>query len=343
MPLPRLMKTEVLDSKNRAHLNRAVDLLRHDRLVALPTETVYGLAGNGLSAAAVKKIYEAKGRPSDNPLILHTDLAEKARHLFCFASAREQERFELLSKAFWPGPLTIVGTKSSLITREISAGLPTVAVRLPASLVTQNVLSLLDFPLAMPSANLSKRPSPTNGAEVLKTLEGRIDAVVMGEQSAIGLESSVVRIDLDEVYMLRPGAITPSSVGKILLEPVVFAQNSSSVAASPGCKHAHYVPNVRSIIWGDDTILAQSWRSNATILCRNKDQVNAAKELGSRPKTALTLALGDDPADFGRFLYSALYRAEEKAHESLIILPPKEETEAWKAALDRMRRAAGYQ
>jgi L-threonylcarbamoyladenylate synthase len=341
-PLPKT--TILLNGQNIDDLAHAAELLRASKVVAIPTETVYGLAGNAGCEEAVRAIFLSKGRPQDNPLILHSPSVGKAELLFDFTkaqSSKTQARFELLSQRFWPGPLTIIAPKSSLVSNLVSARLDTVAVRVPKDPVARTLLKMLPFPLAMPSANLSKRPSPTDHTQVLKTLDGRIDAVVTSGKCAIGVESTVVRIDQDEVYLLRPGSISRSAIELCLNEAVRHEkENAALKACSPGMNHQHYAPLVEKILWGDDANIAHHWTRTTSFMGRQIELCDLTKKLGPRPPEALTIVLGNTPVDFNQELFHGMYLAEERALEALVIVPPKEQGDEWCASLDRLSRSA---
>ena len=236
------METKLLTASPE-DIREAGRLLAAGEVVGIPTETVYGLAANALDGAACARIFAAKGRPMDNPLIVHiahlselpalvTDIPEKARRL---------------AKFWWPGPLTMIFPKAACIPDETSGGLPTVAIRLPADPVARAIIEAAGCPLAAPSANRSGSPSPTTAAHVMADMEGRIAAVLDGGESGVGVESTVIDMTKDIPCLLRPGGITPEmlreAVGEIAINPAVTAMlKEGEVAASPGMKYKHYAP-----------------------------------------------------------------------------------------------------
>ena len=237
------MNTRLLRADRAEDLARAAEILKSGGLVAIPTETVYGLAANALDPAAVARIFEAKGRPQDNPLIVHVASMEEIPPLV----AQVDPRLPALAEAFWPGPLTVIMKKSDRIPAVVSAGLDTVAIRMPSHPVARAVIKAAGVPLAAPSANASGRPSPTRAAHVLADLNGRIDAVLVGGESEVGVESTVITLTTEPPTLLRPGGVTPMQLervlGKIRISPAVFAQlQAGEVAASPGMKYKHYAP-----------------------------------------------------------------------------------------------------
>ena len=241
--------TILLRGDSPQDVKTAGEILRRGGLVAIPTETVYGLAANALDGAAVKAIYQAKGRPSDNPLIVHicdlSQLPPLVRQL--------PESAKKLAAAFWPGPLTIILKKSDLVPRETSGGLDTVAVRFPAHPVAQAVIREAGLPLAAPSANLSGKPSPTTFAHVREDLTGRVDALLDGGDCAVGVESTVLTLAEGTPRVLRPGGVTVGQLrevlGEVEVDPaVVHRLEEGAKAASPGMKYKHYAPQANVVI-----------------------------------------------------------------------------------------------
>lgn len=229
-----------------ADIAQAGRLLRQGEVVGIPTETVYGLAANALDGQAVKKIFEAKGRPADNPLIVHIASLEELPALV----EEIPEKARRLAALRWPGPLTMIMKKAPCIPPEVTAGLPTVAIRFPVHPVARAVIRAAGVPLAAPSANRSGRPSPTCAAHVWTDMEGRIAAVLDGGESEVGLESTVVDMTKEIPALLRPGGVTlemlRQAVGEVTVNPAVTAMlKEGEVAASPGMKYRHYAPKAR--------------------------------------------------------------------------------------------------
>ncbi len=221
-------------------LRQAADFLRQGQLVAFPTETVYGLGGNALDPASVGKIYAAKGRPSDNPLIVHVATKAQVAEL-----AEVSPLAEGLIHAFCPGPLTLVLPKKAIVPKEVTGGLDTVAIRIPNHPVAMALLQQAGLPIAAPSANLSGKPSPTTGAHVYRDLAGRIAMVLDSGSAGVGLESTVLDVTGDTPVILRPGAVTlehirPYAPGVLLGGSRVGAKE---VPKAPGMKYKHYAPN----------------------------------------------------------------------------------------------------
>ena len=247
------METKILKVasifENPDELQQAADILAQGGLVAFPTETVYGLGANGLNEDAVRAIYRAKGRPSDNPLILHICDMEMLPQL-----AREVPSAAVrLALEFWPGPLTMVLPKTSQVPDAVSGGLDTVAIRFPGNLIARELIRRCGKPVAAPSANLSGSPSPTTAQHCIDDLMGRVDAIVDGGICGVGLESTVISLAGEVPTVLRPGGITVEQLRKVLgdvqVDPAVtHPMAEGQKAASPGMKYKHYAPKARVIL-----------------------------------------------------------------------------------------------
>lgn len=326
-------------ASKQSDLEHAAFLLKNRKIVAMPTETVYGLAAHGYATDAIERVFVAKNRPHNNPLILHVSCAERARELFDFSECIFEHRFRALAHAFWPGPLTIVAKKASHVPLRATGNLPRVAVRVPRNDKTRAVMEQLDFPLVMPSANLSTRPSPTTANHVLKTLDGRIDAVLDDGTCSVGIESTVVLIDDATVRILRPGMITPSQLEACLSEPVAqHVQNQSNAPESPGQAYLHYSPKVSSVTCASihDQV---PWNDAVTILARAHDFDIITKRQGLRGDSALSIVLSDDAEQYAHELYAALYRCEQFPEKPLVIILPDATDEVWHAIVDRIGRS----
>ena len=246
--------TEILKvdpSKPEVRLIRiAAEIIKNGGTVAFPTETVYGLGANALNPEAVMKIFVAKNRPVDNPLIVHVSRKEEAYAL----TDEVPEKAETLMDMFWPGPLTLVLKKSKAVSDVVTAGLDTVAIRMPKHRVALALIKESKVPIAAPSANLAGKPSPTIAEYVIQDLYGRIDAILDAGPTNVGVESTVIDMTTASPVILRPGGITREQLTKILgkveLHPVVLADKRIHVkrACSPGMKHRHYAPNAKVIV-----------------------------------------------------------------------------------------------
>lgn len=237
------MKTLRLSAAAPETAATAAALIRSGELVAIPTETVYGLGADGLSETAVAKIFEAKGRPQDNPLILHISAPEEMER---FCHSIPQSAYDL-ARAFWPGPLTMVLPARDCVPRRTTGGLSTVAVRCPDNAVTRQIIRLSGVPIAAPSANLSGKPSTTTAQHVLHDHDGKIAAVVDGGPCRVGVESTIVDLTEQRPRLLRPGGITPEQLmgvlGDLVIDKAVTAQiDKDAVVKAPGMKYRHYAP-----------------------------------------------------------------------------------------------------
>ena len=245
------MITQKLDAINdyANAVNVASEILKSGGIVAVPTETVYGLAASAYSDDAIKSVFTAKGRPQDNPLIVHIASIDMLNDI---ARDIPDVAYEC-AKAFWPGPFTMVLPKGDKIANSVSAGLNTVAVRFPSDKTICDIIIKSGLPLAAPSANTSGRPSPTTASHVIEDLDGKIDAVVCGNDSSVGVESTVVSLVDEKPRLLRPGAVTPEQLRKILpdliIDDAVLKQlKEGEKVASPGMKYKHYAPKTNAIL-----------------------------------------------------------------------------------------------
>ncbi len=233
------MQTKLLQFTDE-DLRIAGQLIRDGKLVAFPTETVYGLGANALDVAAVKSTYVAKGRPSDNPLIVHVWHKEQILDIAEYISPDAEKVIDNLM----PGSVTIVLPKKSVIDDCITAGLPTVAIRMPLSVQAREFLRYADVPVTAPSANTSSRPSPTTWQRVAEDMNGKISAILCGDNCQVGIESTVLDLTGDEPRILRPGVVTSEMLSDLLGKPVPVITDPTSKVNSPGVKYKHYAPNV---------------------------------------------------------------------------------------------------
>ena len=243
----QIVKTDGKSIDSQA-LIESTKILRRGGLVVFPTETVYGLGGDGTNAEAAKKIYAAKGRPSDNPLIIHISLPEDAEKY-----AITNETYYKLAKAFMPGPLTVILPKKDTIPFSVTGGLDSVAVRCPSHPIAREIIAAAGIPVAAPSANLSGKPSPTCARHVIEDLDGRVDMIIDGGSCEIGLESTIVKLDGDSATLLRPGAITADALSCVcksvkIASAVLEQLKENERPLSPGMKYRHYAPSVPLIL-----------------------------------------------------------------------------------------------
>lgn len=330
------METILLDGKG---INTAAEIIKAGGVVAMPTETVYGLAANALDGRAVAKIFAAKGRPADNPLIVHISEPEEIAPL-----VREvPEAAKKLARAFWPGPLTIILPRSDIIPDEVSAGLDTVAVRCPSHPVARELIRA-SCPLAAPSANLSGSPSPTTFRHVIADMFGRIDAIIDGGDCQVGVESTVITLAADVPRLLRPGGITAEQlrevIGEVVIdEAVTKPLADGQAAASPGMKYKHYAPKA-------DVILIDSDTDGFVGYVNSHSDNGAAALCSSEEAERLTvpceiLGAGDDMSAYARNVFTALRGADEKGWTTVYARCPGQ-SGVGLAVYNRLIRAAGF-
>ena len=333
------METLLLQN-NEQDIARAGEILRKGGLVAIPTETVYGLAANALDGRAVSRIFIAKGRPQDNPLIVHISALSQWDAL-----VREiPPRARALAEAFWPGPLTIILPGSELIPNEVSAGLDTVAVRFPSMRTTRRIIDAAGVPLAAPSANLSGSPSPTCARHTMDDMRGRIDAVLDGGDCDFGVESTVVTLATKVPRLLRPGAVTPEELREVLgaleIDDAVLGQLKEGVqAASPGMKYKHYSPQAEvTIVRGNLDAFCRYVRTRAAdgvyALCFDGEETEI-------PLPCVTYGRQDDPLTQSHRLFTALRELDERGAARVYARCPAPQGIGM-AVYNRLLRAAGF-
>ena len=306
---------------------RAADCLRRGGLVAFPTETVYGLGVHALDAAAVRRLFEAKGRPANDPLIVHVPSLAAASPLV----AQLPPAAPLLARAFWPGPLTLVMPRSAVVPDAVTAGLPSIAIRVPAHPIARALIDAAGIPVAAPSANLFSRPSPTAAAHVLHDLDGRIDLVLDGGPTAVGVESTVLDLTCDPPVVLRPGAITLDMLRPIV--PGVCARADTPVAedapqAAPGLLSRHYAPHTPLTLYRG---------------ARAGERLSA--DAGAMARRGLRVTVLDLSGDLDRVaqrLYADLRDADASGADAIYArdLPPA--SGLAEAIRDRLQRAAAH-
>jgi L-threonylcarbamoyladenylate synthase len=319
----------------QAAVHRAASLLRGGGVVALPTETVYGLAANALDAQAVGHIFEIKGRPTHNPIIVHIASIEMAKR--CVATWPVLAG--RLARAFWPGPLTLVLPRAQQIPGIVAAGGPTVGVRWPSHPFIQAVIRECGFPLAAPSANPSNRVSPTNAEHVRKYLGDKIRLIVDGGQAQVGIESTVLDISRRPPRLLRPGMIHEQGLLAVTGELAVGASENLEVLRSPGLLRKHYAPKAKLEVWSwkDEGVLQA--RSELCGVRRSKIHVIAHTRIPSDAGFGRVSVIPHDPEAFARAIYAELHECDE-AQAELIVVEALPEEAVWRAVADRLRRAA---
>lgn len=313
-------------------IDRAAELLRAGKLVAFPTETVYGLGALALDADAVRGIFAAKGRPATNPLIVHVASVEQARGV----TAGWPERAERLAARFWPGPLTLVLPRADHLPPEVTGGLDAVGVRLPAHPVARALIERVGQPLAAPSANRYTAISPTSAAHVRRSLGGRIHAVLDGGETTVGIESTVLDLRGERPLLLRPGAVTAAELAEVV-GPLarLGAGEAASPLPSPGLARRHYAPSANVRLCDAAALAGHAFSSERRV------GVMALHPRPPGPRRAQRwVQMPDQPAAYARQLYRTLHAMDEEAIEELWIEMPPPEGD-WEGVRDRLERAAG--
>ena len=307
-------------------LDRAAHLLRDGRLVAFPTETVYGLGANALDPEAIARIYAAKGRPSYNPLIVHVANVAGARRV----ASDWPERAEALARAFWPGPLTIVLPKREEIPDALTAGLSSIAVRAPSHPVALALIAAAGIPIAAPSANRSMMLSPTTAQHVAASLGDRVDLILDGGPTTVGIESTVVDLTSTRAMILRPGMISTPELERVI-GPVESAASVGGDAArkSPGMLDRHYAPRARLVVVDADRVAG----------ALNEEGARGANVEALSISAAVGRRMPRDASAYAATLYAALHELDQAGIEVIIVerVPAGPD---WEGVRDRLTRAA---
>lgn len=322
-------------------LDIASQLLKNGEVVAVPTETVYGLAADATNEEAVAKIFEAKGRPADNPLIIHISSLDMMK---MYTEDIPSAAYHLADK-FWPGPLTMILPKKNNIPNIVTGGLDTVAVRMPSHNVVLKLIDKTGKPLAAPSANLSGLPSPTNTQHVIDDMNGKIAAVVEGGECSVGVESTVISFEsYDSVRILRPGIITPEQLRTVIDEVIIDDNIMSSVmpevdeVRSPGMKYKHYSPKARVILVREGLEKFKEYVSE-------QNQTGACCLIFDYDKEGFPfsyMTYGNTPEEQARQIFSRLREADKLGIKTLYVRAPRKEGVGL-AVYNRLIRAAGYE
>ncbi len=336
------IRIEAPDSpEGRTGVARAAEILQNGGLVAIPTETVYGLAASAFCPEAVKRIFAAKGRPADNPLIVHiSDMSMLEGLVRSFPAPAKR-----LAKAYWPGPLTMILPKGARVPDAVSAGLDTVAVRFPEDPVAAAVIRESRLPLAAPSANRSGSPSPTTAQHVVDDMDGRIEAIILSHDCTVGVESTVLSLAGERPRLLRPGAVTvemiEAVIGPIEVDDAVLHRLAEgATAASPGMKYKHYAPNTHVILVEGDreayiNYVRRHTGEGVAALCFAED----AAQLSC---PCVPYGGADDPAGQARALFDGLRRLDQIGAVTAYAHAP-EKTGVSLAVYNRLIRAAGFE
>ena len=344
------MKTQIIkispENFSEEELASAAQVIKSGGLVIFPTETVYGLGADGTSASAASKIYSAKGRPSDNPLIIHVASPDDAAKY-----TYTNETYDILAKKFMPGPLTVVLPAKTIIPMETRAGLPTVAVRCPSHPIANTLIKLSGVPIAAPSANLSGSPSPTKASHVIDDMCGRVDMIIDGGDSEVGLESTIVKIEDDgEVLLLRPGKITIEDLAAVcprikIADAVTEQLKAGETVLSPGMKYKHYAPKAPvCLIDGDikntvSYIAQRAKKRSVAVLCYESDIETLKKEI---PDVFIyEFGDADDESHQAHILFDILRDTDKHNFDEIYAPLPRKEGIGL-ALYNRMIRAAAY-
>ena len=334
-----------IDIKNidKNEIKKQAELIKEGKTVIFPTETVYGLGANALDENAVKKIYEAKGRPSDNPLIVHIYNKEEVYNL-----AKDiNEKAETIMEHFWPGPITIILNKKDIVPYKTSGGLETVAIRMPSHSIAREIIKQAGVPIAAPSANISGRPSPTKADHVYEEMNGRVSGIVLGGDSNFGLESTVLDVTTDTPMILRPGSITKEDlekvIGEVLIDPSLARKEDNDKAKAPGMKYTHYSPDAdvyivsgseHDIIERINSLVEENEESGLKtgVMCLEKNKDNYKGEV---------LSLGNTLEEVGSNLFDAL-RQMDKMNIDIVYSEEFPTDGVWQAIMNRLLKSAGY-
>jgi L-threonylcarbamoyladenylate synthase len=332
------MKAQIMTTHTPALFTAAVKqaaaLLRAGELVALPTETVYGLAANALDPRAVERIFQVKGRPAHNPIIVHVASEQMARN----CSAEWPAVADKLARAFWPGPLTLVLARGATIPDIVTAGGPTVGLRWPSHPFIQAVIKECGFPLAAPSANPANRVSPTTAEHVRTSLGDRIDLIVDGGPAQVGIESTVLDIAIWPPRVLRPGMIHYQALLAVTGKLQSGQESSQTVLRSPGLLRRHYSPNARLVVWSWSDEAGLRGESSRADVPLHKIHVIAHSRVPSARGFGGVFIIPHDAVAFARAIYAALHECDQAGAE-LIVVEELPEGEEWRAVADRLRRA----
>lgn len=336
------METRILGTDEK-DIAEAAQILRDGGLVAFPTETVYGLGADAMNDEAVGKVYAAKGRPSDNPMIVHVAKTEDLKSL----TENITEDMKKLAESFWPGPLTMVVRARPGVSRITTGGLDTVAVRMPDNETALRLIEKAGVPIAGPSANLSGHPSPTSSSHVYDDLHDRIDAVIQGEKCKVGIESTVVDMTGELPVILRPGVVTAEQIGQVLckkveIDPAIIQKpqitrdgglletGDDFKPKSPGMKYKHYAPKAEMIIYVGDAD-----KVRLAIAAEKMERVEFGQKVG------ILMFDNQSPEEAAHEFFSQL-RAFDKRGVDVILAAALEEDGVGLAVMNRMFKSAGY-
>ncbi|HLR34631.1 MAG TPA: L-threonylcarbamoyladenylate synthase [Tissierellales bacterium] len=343
------METKIIkvDSENlkEERVREAAKIIKRGGTVAFPTETVYGLGANGLDERAVERIFKAKGRPQDNPLILHIAFKEQLEEL---VKDIPEEAFEIMEK-FWPGPLTLIFKKSDKVPDKITGGLSTVAIRMPNNKIALKIIELAKVPIAAPSANTSGRPSPTNATHVVEDLYGKINMVVDGGSTGIGVESTVLDMSGETPMILRPGGIIYEDlkllINNVELDKSIIKDNENIIPKSPGQKYKHYAPKGKMIVYsGDVDNVVSNIKALAEKYIKEGKKVGimATEETRNRYTIGTVLVVGsrENKDSIAKNLFNII-REFDNFDVDIILAEGTDTIGIGRAIMNRMKKASG--
>lgn len=339
-----LIKEIDINKPDQDLISLFANMLADGKTVIFPTETVYGLGANALDEDAAIKIYQAKGRPSDNPLLVHVADKEDVYDLV----ENVDDRAKLLMDKFWPGPLTIVFKKKAIIPDRTSGGLDTVAIRMPSDQVARDLIRQAGVPIAAPSANISGRPSPTKPEHIIRDMDGRVDGILVGGPCDYGVESTIIDLSEDLAMVLRPGSITLEMLGEVLgrvdLDPSLKNKDDNIRAKAPGMKYKHYSPQAQVYIVKADDL--EGFAERVDSLCED----NAKKDLKIGVMTmnydqhsyqAKVFDLGGSDTEVAKNLFDSLISLDRESID-IAYVPYFEERGIGVAIMNRLKKAAAY-
>lgn len=306
-------------NKNYEEIKQAAQAIKQGKLVLFPTETVYGIGANALDEEAVKKIYEAKGRASDNPLIAHISNINMLKELVTEVGEIEEKLIEV----FWPGPLTVIFNKSEIVPNIITAGLETVAIRMPSNEIARKLIEYAEVPIAAPSANISGKPSGTLVEDILQELDGKVEYIIDGGKVDIGVESTVIRVIENKVHILRPGKITKEDIEKLgiaveIEKQILGKYVEGEKVLSPGIKYKHYSPNTKCVLVYSkenekmvEKIKEMASQKKSVILCKTSNL--------DRYDNEIKFAMGDTLEEICNNIFTILRKVDKYNAEIVII------------------------
>lgn len=334
-----------IDEKHidKEEIKKYAKMLKEGKTVIFPTETVYGLGANALDEKAASKIYQAKGRPSDNPLIVHIYDKNQMNDLV----KEINENAHIVMDKFWPGPITIILNKKDIVPMKTSGGLNTIAIRMPSNPIAKALLEEVKLPIAAPSANISGRPSPTRGKHVYEEMNNKVDGIILGGDCTFGLESTVLDLTIDVPTILRPGSITKEDlenvIGQVNIDPALENKQDNIKAKAPGMKYKHYSPNA-------DVFIVSGNRDNVIKTVNKLSSDNSKKGLkcavmcldeNKHNYNCDTIVLGRNLEEVASNLFDALITTDEQNYD-IVYTEGFPNYGIGRAIMNRLLKSAGY-